>query len=49
MRFFLLVLFLGVFAVFWLISTPVYFLYHVLLWLDFKLSKVIDDLFEGIA
>jgi len=45
MRFFLQLLGLLLFAVFWLFSTPVYFLNDFFQWLDSRLESFLDSLF----
>jgi len=46
MRFCFQLLGLGFFAVFWLVSTPVYFLNDFFQWVDRRLGFWLDDLFS---
>ncbi len=47
MRGFMIVIGLLVFALFWMVCTPIYFLAQVCDWLDLRLSKYLDGLLDG--
>jgi len=47
MKLVLCVVGLLLFGLFWMISTPIFFLNDFCIWADKKLSSVIDTLFEG--